>query len=250
MCNLQEEAQPMYTNYPFGVCLAHNGNLTNIRELKESVFAEARHINTDSVNIPALIWVAYPRHMSESSTAQKVLVGMLHLLLRWLSRQVQFWGCCCCWIRYLLDLLYNLRIFSRRGGLFAYVMTCQDSELLINVFAKELTAHNKRVRTSSQNCETIISSQTRPVFRVPSCSSLEYRHRPALSYSDWWCILLWTISPYRAVREIAARQGTLLSLGHTRSLREQGVPSLPFLSGSGFATRLCTHVTALLSLPF
>ncbi|CAM9621930.1 unnamed protein product, partial [Ectocarpus sp. 13 AM-2016] len=45
---LSEEAQPMYTNYPFGVCLAHNGNLTNVRELKETVFAEARHINTDS----------------------------------------------------------------------------------------------------------------------------------------------------------------------------------------------------------
>lgn len=40
----------MYTNYPFGVCLAHNGNLTNVRELKETVFAEARHINTDSVS--------------------------------------------------------------------------------------------------------------------------------------------------------------------------------------------------------
>lgn len=39
----------MYTNYPFGVCLAHNGNLTNVKELRESVFAEARHINTDSV---------------------------------------------------------------------------------------------------------------------------------------------------------------------------------------------------------
>ncbi|CAM9469217.1 unnamed protein product [Laminaria digitata] len=38
----------MYTNYPFGVCLAHNGNLTNIKELRESVFAEGRHINTDS----------------------------------------------------------------------------------------------------------------------------------------------------------------------------------------------------------
>ena len=42
----------MYTNYPFGVCLAHNGNLTNIMELRESVFAEGRHINTDSVSYP------------------------------------------------------------------------------------------------------------------------------------------------------------------------------------------------------
>lgn len=54
---LQEEAQPMYTNYPFGVCLAHNGNLTNVAQLKESVFAEARHINTDSVS--QLAWEDY-----------------------------------------------------------------------------------------------------------------------------------------------------------------------------------------------
>lgn len=46
----------MYTNYPFGVCLAHNGNLTNVKELKESVFAEARHINTDSVREEMLCW--------------------------------------------------------------------------------------------------------------------------------------------------------------------------------------------------
>lgn len=39
----------MYTNYPFGLCLAHNGNLTNVRDLRETVFAEGRHINTDSV---------------------------------------------------------------------------------------------------------------------------------------------------------------------------------------------------------
>ncbi|CAM9824962.1 unnamed protein product [Ascophyllum nodosum] len=45
---LLEEAQPMYTNYPFGLCLAHNGNLTNVKDLRETVFAEGRHINTDS----------------------------------------------------------------------------------------------------------------------------------------------------------------------------------------------------------
>lgn len=39
----------MYTNYPFGLCLAHNGNLTNVKDLRETVFAEGRHINTDSV---------------------------------------------------------------------------------------------------------------------------------------------------------------------------------------------------------
>ena len=43
------EAQPMYVNAPYGVSLAHNGNLTNARALVADVFRQdLRHINTDS----------------------------------------------------------------------------------------------------------------------------------------------------------------------------------------------------------
>mmetsp|Transcript_19845 Transcript_19845/g.32615 ORF Transcript_19845/g.32615 Transcript_19845/m.32615 type:complete len:530 (-) Transcript_19845:49-1638(-) len=44
----KEESQPMYNNYPCGLALAHNGNLTNKDELQEHVRGLHRHLNTQS----------------------------------------------------------------------------------------------------------------------------------------------------------------------------------------------------------
>lgn len=73
------EAQPLYTNYPHGICVAHNGNLTNTDELTDVVRdVMQRHVNTDS-DSELLLNIFAERMMSRrggSVTAEDVFAAI------------------------------------------------------------------------------------------------------------------------------------------------------------------------------
>lgn len=77
------ESQPFYVNSPFGLMLAHNGNLTNAEELKKETFLQdLRHINTNSdsevlLNVLAHeLQAAATRYQLDAETIFRAVAGV------------------------------------------------------------------------------------------------------------------------------------------------------------------------------
>lgn len=62
------EAQPLYVNSPYGITLAHNGNLTNDEELKKELYStDRRHLNTNSDSEVLLNVLAHELQIKDKS---------------------------------------------------------------------------------------------------------------------------------------------------------------------------------------
>src|SRR5690606_25042410 len=76
-------AQPFYVNSPYGICIAHNGNLTNSDQLSRHIFmSDLRHVNTDSDSEVLLNIFAHELHlqgkMKPEPTDVFAAIGRLH----------------------------------------------------------------------------------------------------------------------------------------------------------------------------
>ncbi len=84
----EEEAQPFYVNAPYGLALAHNGNLTNADELRAELAAtDHRHINTGSDSEVLLNVLA--RELDRVSGTQPLRAADLFAAVRAVHRRVR-----------------------------------------------------------------------------------------------------------------------------------------------------------------
>lgn len=75
------EAQPFYVNSPYGITLAHNGNLTNAVDIHDDLFkTDLRHMNTDSDS--EVLLNVFAHELQKSGTLNPTAEDVFHAVTR------------------------------------------------------------------------------------------------------------------------------------------------------------------------
>ena len=68
----EEDAQPFYINFPFGIGMAHNGNLTNFVDLKSRAFPNENITLESSCDVEAILY-AFAQGMQRTLASEPIL---------------------------------------------------------------------------------------------------------------------------------------------------------------------------------
>ncbi len=92
-----EDAQPFYTNSPFGIAMAHNGNVINYQELKKWLIRERRrHINTSNdVEVILNLLASELGRARQSSLLQNGVNTIFEAVRRLMDRVNGSYSCIC-----------------------------------------------------------------------------------------------------------------------------------------------------------
>ncbi|WP_434627141.1 amidophosphoribosyltransferase [Chromobacterium sp. CV08] len=115
------EAQPFYVNSPFGIVLAHNGNLTNTDELKASMFRhDLRHINTNSDS--EVLLNVFAHEVAQRVTGHELTVDAVFGAVEAVHRRVRG-----AYAVVAMIAGFGLVAFRDPNGIRPLVMGCTDS---------------------------------------------------------------------------------------------------------------------------
>jgi amidophosphoribosyltransferase len=79
-----EDAQPFWLNYPFGIAGAHNGNVTNFKQLKKDLFEKSRKMINSNCDVEVIlnIFAEYIERYKSKTITPDVIFGAVRYVYK------------------------------------------------------------------------------------------------------------------------------------------------------------------------
>ena len=165
------EAQPFYVNSPYGITLAHNGNLTNASDIHDDLFkTDLRHMNTDSDS--EVLLNVFAHELQKSGTLNPTAEDVFHAVKRVHERCKGAYG--------VVAMItgHGLVGFRDPNGIRPLIYGSRETEYIIASESVAITALGFKIERDIQPGEAIFINDQGELF-TQQCAA-EPKHRPCI----------------------------------------------------------------------